>query len=282
MSMDREIQQEYMELLEEMLSAAVEAARRLQTKIPSRQRLQQAFKRPDWAPRDKADWDRHIEVTNDDGERVGFLDTEDDLVDVVEAQEDEDALNNEDIEVEPHNDIEAANLSEASTEDAPQRESSERLASVGGGAWVATEAQGRGRLERGRLVDEEGAHEWLNANGWDVVSEKGVKESSQLDPDEGGRPTVVDGVDVEAPPEAGEIIARNARVNTEKPEKVRVSGAGTVNGTASSDWDDVAREADGRVGVAVRREPLTARGEEDFAVETSAQREHTQMSPSMD
>lgn len=273
--MDQEVHQQYMELLQELLATAVDAAQRVKAKVPSRQRLQQAFKRPDWAPRDKKDWDHHVAVTNGEDETIGYLDTEDDLVEMFEDETPQaDTESVEDDAAETTSDAQA----EQETEVVPQVQP-ERLASVAGAGWVATRGQGRGQGARGRVLDDEAAHEWLNGHGWDVVTPEGVKPSTTVGPAEDEeRAAFLDGVDLAIPDEAGKVVARNATVTTKKPQNVRVAGVATVNGTTSSAWDEMAEDATARQNQPPRENHAE---EEAFAVESAAPRREPQAEPSM-
>lgn len=261
--MDQEVHQQYMELLQELLATAADMAQRVKAKVPPRQRLQQAFKRPDWAPRDKQDWDHHVAVTNDEDETIGYLDTEDDLVEMFEDET-------------PRGDTDA--VAEQDTEVVPQVQP-ERLANVAGAGWVATREQGRGQGARGRVLDDEAAHEWLNGHGWDVVTPEGVKPSTTPDSaaDE-ERAAFLDGVDLAIPDEAGKVVARNATVTTKEPQNVRVAGVATVNGTTSSSWDEMAEDVTARES---QRPRERENEEEAFAVESSAPRREAQADPEM-
>lgn len=273
--MDQEVHQQYMELLQELLATAADMAQRVKAKVPSRQRLQQAFKRPDWAPRDKQDWDHHVAVTNDEDETIGYLDTEDDLV---EMFEDETPRGYTEAVEEDAPETASDAVAEQETEVVPQVQP-ERLANVAGAGWVATQEQGRGQGARGRVLDDEAAHEWLNGHGWDVVTPEGVKPSTtsgQAEDEE--RAAFLDGVDLAIPDEAGKVVARNATVTTKKPQNVRVAGVATVNGTTSSSWDEMAEDATARES---QRPRERENEQEAFAVESSAPRGEAQADPEM-
>ncbi|MDN5618360.1 MAG: hypothetical protein L0G31_09235 [Kocuria sp.] len=219
--MEREMQNDWAELVEEILALAAAQARALGRQLKlSRERVGEAVKPPNWAPKDKKEWDHHVEIKNEDGERVGYADTSDELV-----QEYQDATTNQDGTVE----AESGPMPEAKVDQS-------RLMSLAGTKWVRTDYPAAdGEITSGDLVNDETAHQWLTDHGWQVVTREVDPQS--LDP---GKASLVSGAEMTVPESVPEVVVRSGTVQTGPETTTRVDGFGTVNGQDVSGWDEIA------------------------------------------
>lgn len=215
------MQNDWAELVEEILALAAAQARALGRQLKlSRERVGEAVKPPNWAPKDKKEWDHHVEIKNEDGERVGYADTSDELV-----QEYQDATTNQDGTVE----AESGPMPEAKVDQS-------RLMSLAGTKWVRTDYPAAdGEITSGDLVNDETAHQWLTDHGWQVVTREVDPQS--LDP---GKASLVSGAEMTVPESVPEVVVRSGTVQTGPETTTRVDGFGTVNGQDVSGWDEIA------------------------------------------
>ncbi|MCP3425831.1 hypothetical protein NBM05_07375 [Rothia sp. AR01] len=254
--MAEELDHDYEQLLEELFVMAVESARKLKMKAPSKERMKQAFKDPDWAPKDKSEWDKHVEVKNEDGKRVGFVDTEDPMV-----------TNLKDLSPEGlHSD----------ERDATRRGGGEMI-NVGGDHWVLAETVAeKNKLRGGTLTDRETAHDWLQEHGWSVVTSE--TEIDDVDP---GKASFIDGADVVVPETVPEAVVHNARVETSPTTNTRVAGAANVNGADVSGWDEIEADVES-YGAAPNDLPPDTGPQRKASPSVQAEPARPQASPSMD
>lgn len=219
--MSDEIYGDYAQLIEEIMFLAAERAKALGHSLNlSRQRVSQAVKPPDWAPKDKQDWNRHLELKDTDGKRQGFVDTEDELV-----QE----FRDHSPEAEPSQQV----------EEPIKGPDQSRLLSLAGTKWVSgTYPPSRDVLGEAEEISDEEAHGWLSDRGWQVVSSE--TDPSSLDP---GSATLINGADVVVPDTVPEAVVRNGRVQTSPQTETKVDGVAEVNGQVVSGWDSIAEDA---------------------------------------
>lgn len=219
--MEREMQNDWAELVEEILALAAAQARALGRHLKlSRERVGQAVKPPDWAPKDKKDWDHHVEIKNEEGERVGYADTSDELVqEYSPATAGDDAVSDRKPVAEAETAVDQS-----------------RLMSLAGTKWVRTDYPAAdGEITSGDLVNDETAHRWLTDHGWQVVTREVDPQS--LDP---GKASLVSGAEMTVPESVPEVVVRSGTVQTGPETTTRVDGFGTVNGQDVSGWDEIA------------------------------------------
>lgn len=223
---EREMQQDWAELVEEILALAAAQARALGRELKlSRERVGQAVKPPNWAPKDKKDWDHHVEIKNKDGDRVGYADTSDELV-----QEYSPATAGDDVASDQKPVAEAETAVDQS-----------RLMSLAGTKWVRTDyPAATGEITSGDLINDTAAHQWLTEHGWQVVTRE--VDPSSLDP---GKASLVSGAEMTVPESGPEVVVRSGTVRTGPETTTRVDGFGTVNGEVVSGWDEVASSVAG-------------------------------------
>ena len=224
--MEREMQNDWAELVEEILALAAAQARALGRQLKlSRERVGEAVKPPNWAPKDKKDWDHHVEIKNEDGKRVGYADTSDELVQ----------------EYSPARTGDQAEASHKPMAGAETKVDQSRLMSLAGTKWVRTDyPSATGEITSGDLVNDETAHQWLSDHGWQVVT--GEVEPDSLDP---GKASFVSGADMTVPETVPEVVVRSGSVETGPETTTRVDGVGSVNGEVISGWDEVASSVTG-------------------------------------
>lgn len=224
--MEREMQNDWAELVEEILALAAAQARTLGRQLKlSRERVGEAVKPPNWAPQDKKDWDHHVEIKNEDGKRVGYADTSDELVQ----------------EYSPATTGDQARASQKPVTEAETKVDQSRLMSLAGTKWVRTDYPSTtGEITSGDLVNDETAHQWLSDHGWQVVT--GEVDPDSLDP---GKASFVSGAEMTVPETVPEVVVRSGRVETGPETTTRVDGIGSVNGEVVSGWDEVASSVAG-------------------------------------
>lgn len=182
----RELSAEYLELLLAMLEAAALAS--IDTgRFVSQRVAKAAVKPPTWAPQDKKDWAHHVRLKNEQGQTVGFADTNSPVVGHVRDS--------------------AADGSGKSAE------GKEDLMLVGGGAFAIREPQESGKMAEAILVSEERARQYAEDElGWAWAEDgQGVVDSS--------KPVVAHGVSADVG-HAQQVVAMNAHVHNAESARV--------------------------------------------------------------
>ncbi|TFI02163.1 hypothetical protein E4P34_09300 [Kocuria rhizophila] len=212
--MSDDVTQDYVELLAVLAGTAAElswaAVRETRRDAQALQeRLARAIKSPDWAPKDKAEWDHHTAVVNDEGKTIGYADETDPMVATLDPAD-------------------------------GGKPGGEKLLNVGGDAWLAGSHAGTDKeLDAVKITTAQYAREWLREKGWSVFGgERGAPEEQAAD----DAPVLVESGTAKVPDSAREVVVTGGDAQVAETVPVQVPGEGTVNGKQVSGWDELAPE----------------------------------------
>lgn len=227
--MSEDVTKDYVELLAVLTGAAAQlswaAARETSRDAQAlRERIARAIKSPDWAPRDKAEWDHHTAVVNDEGTTIGYADETDPLVATLDPAE-------------------------------GGKPGGEKLLNVGGDTWLAgSHAATNAELDAVKVTTAQHARQWLREAGWAVFpkdqtaqatdTETAHKASPQQEVD-ASAPVLVESGAVEVPTTAREAVVTGGEAQVPESVPTQVPGEATLNGKQVSGWDDIAPEMTG-------------------------------------
>ncbi|MGU3434367.1 hypothetical protein ACNHUS_15265 [Actinomycetes bacterium M1A6_2h] len=231
--MSEDVTKDYVELLAVLTGAAAQlswaAARETSRDAQAlRERIAQAIKSPDWAPRDKAEWDHHTAVVNDEGTTIGYADETDPLVATLDPAEGAQA-------------------------------GGEKLLNVGGDTWLAgSRAATDAELDAVKITTAQYARQWLREVGWSVFPQKQAAQDADTDTEtsaepeqspqwetDASAPVLVESGTVQVPETAREAVVTGGEAKVPESVPTQVPGEARVNGKQVSGWDDLAPEMAG-------------------------------------
>lgn len=233
--MSEDVTKDYVELLAVLTGVAAElswtAARETHRDAQAlRERIMRAIKSPDWAPKDKAEWNHHTAVVNDEGKTIGYADETDPLVATLDPAKG----------AEP---------------------GGEKLLNVGGDTWLAgSRAATEAELDAVKITTAQYARQWLREVGWSVFPKKQPEQDTvteteataqpaqEASPDrtvDPSAPVLVESGTVEVAGTAREAVVTGGEAQVPESVPTQVPGEATVNGKQVSGWDDIAPEMTG-------------------------------------
>ncbi|WP_112235321.1 hypothetical protein [Kocuria sp. BT304] len=233
--MSEDVTKDYVELLAVLTGAAVQvswvAARETHREAQAlRERIARAVKAPDWAPKDKAEWDHHTAVVNDEGKTIGYADETDPLVATLDPAD-------------------------------GSKPGGEKLLNVGGDTWLAgSHAATDAELDAVKITTAQYARQWLREAGWSLFPKDETPQATDTGPEataqtaqeesparevDASAPVLVESGTAEVPGSAREVVVTGGEAKVPEAVPVQVPGEGTVNGRQVSGWDDLAPEMAG-------------------------------------